>query len=70
MARPLRIDVQDGLYHVTSRGWERRAVVRDDRDRQRWLERYWGQVLKFNFRGGRLLRSRVDPKANKIRQFP
>ncbi|NQT16436.1 MAG: transposase [Planctomycetes bacterium] len=38
MARPLRIDVQDGLYHVTSRGWERRAVVRDERDRQRWLE--------------------------------
>jgi len=38
MARPLRIDVEDGLYHVTSRGWERRVVVRDDRDRQRWLE--------------------------------
>jgi REP element-mobilizing transposase RayT len=38
MARPLRIDLQHGLYHVTSRGWERRAIVRDDRDRQRWLE--------------------------------
>jgi REP element-mobilizing transposase RayT len=38
MARPLRIDVEDGLYHVTSRGWERRVVVRDDRDRQRWLD--------------------------------
>jgi len=38
MVRPLRIDVEDGLYHVTSRGWERRAVVRDDRDRQRWLD--------------------------------
>jgi REP element-mobilizing transposase RayT len=38
MARPLRIDIEDGLYHVTSRGWERRVVVRDDRDRQRWLE--------------------------------
>jgi REP element-mobilizing transposase RayT len=38
MVRPLRIDIEDGLYHVTSRGWERRAVVRDDRDRQRWLE--------------------------------
>jgi putative transposase len=37
MSRPLRIDVEDGLYHVTSRGWERRLVVRDDRDRQRWL---------------------------------
>ncbi len=38
MARPLRIEIEDGLYHVTSRGWERRVVVRDDRDRQRWLE--------------------------------
>lgn len=38
MARPLRIDIENGLYHVTSRGWERRAVVRDDRDRQHWLD--------------------------------
>jgi len=38
MARPLRIDVEDGLYHVTSRGWERRVIVRDDPDRQRWLD--------------------------------
>ena len=38
MARPLRIDVPDGVYHVTSRGLERRAVVRDDRDRTRWLD--------------------------------
>jgi len=38
MARPLRIDIENGLYHVTSRGWERRLVVRDDRDRQRWLK--------------------------------
>jgi REP element-mobilizing transposase RayT len=38
MARPLRIDIEDGFYHVTSRGWERCKVVRDDRDRQRWLE--------------------------------
>ncbi len=36
MARPLRIDIENGLYHVTSRGWERRAIARDDR--QRWLE--------------------------------
>ena len=24
MARPLRIDIENGLYHLTSRGWERR----------------------------------------------
>ncbi len=37
MARPLRIDIENGLYHVTSRGWERRAIVRDDADREHWL---------------------------------
>jgi len=37
MARPLRIDMPDGIYHVTSRGLERRRIVRDDADRERWL---------------------------------
>lgn len=35
MARPLRVDVPEGLYHVTSRGLARRAIVRDDADRER-----------------------------------
>jgi REP element-mobilizing transposase RayT len=39
MARPLRIDLPDGVYHVTSRGLERREIVYDDRDRRKWLER-------------------------------
>ena len=42
MARPLRIELAGGLYHVMSRGNDRRAIVRDDADRQRrldWLER-------------------------------
>jgi REP-associated tyrosine transposase len=42
MARPLRIEFAGGLYHVMSRGNDRRAIVRDDADRQRrldWLER-------------------------------
>jgi len=38
MARPLRIDIPDGVYHVTSRGLERRKIVLDDRDRRKWLE--------------------------------
>jgi len=38
MARPLRIDIENGLYHVTSRGWERRVIVRNDADCQHWLE--------------------------------
>lgn len=42
MARPLRIELAGGLYHVMSRGNERRDIVRDDADRQRrldWLQR-------------------------------
>jgi len=38
MARPLRIELPNGVYHVTSRGLERRAVVRDDHDRERWTD--------------------------------
>ena len=36
MSRPLRIDIENGIYHVTSRGWERRVIVRGDRDREHW----------------------------------
>ena len=38
MARPLRIDLAGGWYHVTSRGNERRAIYRDDQDRRHFLE--------------------------------
>ena len=38
MSRPLRIEIPDGVYHVTNRGLERREVVRDDRDRRKWHE--------------------------------
>lgn len=38
MARPLRIQFSGAIYHVTFRGNERRAIVRDNRDRERMLE--------------------------------
>jgi len=38
MARPLRIEIEDGVYHVTSRGLERRRIVRDDSDRRKWVD--------------------------------
>ena len=38
MARPVRILIPDGWYHVFGRGWERRPIFRDDRDRARFLE--------------------------------
>jgi len=37
MARPLRIEYADALYHVTARGNARGAIVCDDRDRRKWL---------------------------------
>lgn len=38
MSRPLRLQVADGLYHVTARGNERRELYRDAVDRRRFLE--------------------------------
>ena len=37
MARPLRIEFADAIYHVTNRGNGRGAIVSDDRDRERWM---------------------------------
>jgi len=38
MVRPLGTEVAGGLYHVASRGIERRHIVGADHDRQRWLD--------------------------------
>jgi len=38
MARPLRIDLVNGIYHVTTRGLDRQAIVRDDVDGDKWVE--------------------------------
>jgi putative transposase len=45
MARPLRIEFAGALYHVTSRGNERRAIFRRDQDRRMFLT-LLGQVTK------------------------
>lgn len=37
MSRPLRLEFEGAVYHVTSRGNERSAIFRDDRDRDRFL---------------------------------
>ncbi len=39
MARPLRIEYPGAVYHVICRGNNRQAVFRDDRDRERYLEK-------------------------------
>ena len=38
MARPLRLELHGALYHVTARGNERKPIVRDDSDRELWLQ--------------------------------
>jgi putative transposase len=38
MSRPLRIELPDGLYHVTSRGDRREPIFEDGEDRTRLLE--------------------------------
>ncbi len=37
MARPLRIEFDGALYHVTSRGNDRKAIFKDDSDRELFL---------------------------------
>jgi putative transposase len=39
MARPLRLEVPGGVYHLVARGNERRPIFVDDVDRSRFLER-------------------------------
>lgn len=38
MARPMRIEYEGAVYHVTSRGNERKAVFRNDKDRKTFLD--------------------------------
>jgi REP element-mobilizing transposase RayT len=38
MARPLRIEYDGALYHITSRGNERKLIYRDDADRRAFLD--------------------------------
>ena len=60
MARPLRIELSGGLYHVTSRGDGREDIYLSDADRVAWLD-VFAQVcarLRFiNHREHGLLRS-------------
>lgn len=37
MARPLRIEYAGAVYHVTSRGNEKKPVFKNDQDRENFL---------------------------------
>lgn len=38
MARPLRLEYVGAIYHVMSRGDQRKDIYDDDGDPRRWLE--------------------------------
>ena len=50
MSRPLRIERAGGWYHLTSRGNERRAIFRDDRDRVHFCALLGEMVSRFRVR--------------------
>src|SRR5437899_10525106 len=50
MARPLRIEYPGAYYHVSTRGNERKAIFRDEWDRERLLELLGRAVKDFHLR--------------------
>ena len=50
LARPLRVELTGAVYHVIARGNERKAIFRDDLDRQVYLERLAQCRSRFRFR--------------------
>lgn len=49
MARPLRIELSGGLYHVTSRGDRREDIYFSDADRKAWLALFAQVCERFNW---------------------
>ncbi len=54
MARPLRILLKNGWYHVTARGNRRQKIYLDTRDRSHFLELLGGISKGRDFKGSRL----------------
>jgi putative transposase len=50
MARPLRIELAGGLYHVTSRGDRREDIYFGDAGREAWLAVFAQVCARFNWR--------------------
>mgnify|MGYP000082091814 CR=1 FL=1 len=50
MARPIRIQYENALYHVTSRGLNRQALFRDDADCERRLVWLKEAVMRFGWK--------------------
>ena len=50
MARPIRIEYEGAVYHVTIRGNERKALFKHDRDRERFIQVLAGSVERYDVR--------------------
>jgi len=50
MTRPIRIEQAGGWYHLTARGNERKAIYRDDRDRQHFCDLLAEMVSRYRTR--------------------
>ncbi len=48
MARPLRIEYEGAVYHVTLRGNQRREIFRSDQDRERFLSKLAESLQQFD----------------------
>jgi len=71
MARPVRVDVEGGWYHITARGIERRVIFEDRRDHQHFLEllprmveRYGVEVHAYTLMGNHYHLLIRTPQAN------
>ena len=49
MARPLRIEYEGALYHVTSRGNAREPIYKDDEDRKTFLDTFQKVNKRYNW---------------------
>ena len=49
LVRPLRIEYESTLYHVTARGNHRDSIYEDDSDRERFLELLGESCRWFNW---------------------
>lgn len=50
MARPLRLEYEGALYHVTARGNARQSLYRDDTDRKRFLQLLGDEIAQQRWR--------------------
>ena len=49
MARPLRLEFENALYHITTRGNERRPIFYEDRDYETFLKFLAAAVKRFGW---------------------